>query len=328
MCGIAGAFNMKQGVQPSIALALLAVEMESRGDDSWGSTDGKTLSRCMGAVSSSFVVPEILPENFALHTRFATQGKVKESNSHPFVVSGKHLVVGMHNGIISNHDQLNTKYKRNYRVDSQHLFGHLANDLSLDDIEGYGTIVYKKNDDWYVGSFNNGEFALSYTNFGLFFASTQGALARALHTARIDGNVEQLNQNRIYKLVDNILRPDFDVHIAPTKYKWDDKKKGGHKKSYDVEIEEGCLSCGGRIWEGDSTYCDLCLKYGDITGNKVENPDPDDWDLELVPEGMEIPCEACGMHVAEGEYTAVYNHKYFCYDCFEIPSYRGDSYAN
>jgi hypothetical protein len=314
MCGIAGYFSgeRKAGTATAVAIAVLAHLMEDRGSQSWGCTDGLSVHRQMGAISKTFTVPTKLPRRFAVHTRYATTGKLKESNSHPFTISGKQFIIGMHNGIIQNHDELNKKHDRTYRVDSQHIFGHIANGIPLDDICGYGTIVYRLEDDWYIGTFNGGELAVSDTREGMFFAST----GRALDTALVAAGLQQgsrdliLKDNLIYKLTPQGLYEHMSVKIGWTTQRWNDNKQ---KKGCEFDLsmyghgeKELCSQCGDILsFNAIGNTCDECL----------ESSYPDDWELEVIPQGATMHCDDCGAKVEEFEEIAVWGSAKVCKDC-------------
>lgn len=338
MCGIAGYFsNGKKGndVAIMVATTIMAREMESRGNHSWGSTDGETIARHVGPISKTFSVPQRIPRNFALHTRYATTGKVKQTNSHPFAIGGKELVIGMHNGIISNHDSLNRAYKRSYRVDSQHIFGHIAEGLPLDDLDGYGTIVYRAGSEWYIGSFNGGELAVAQTRAGIFFASTHRALDTALVAAGLADGARDIitSDNAIYRLTESGLKVAYRVHVGETSYKWDDaitskgkgKKKGKHNsastgitgQSYgalDSHFHpDTCQGCGDILeLNVEGTLCQYC-EYVSVyeTGGT-------DWELEVVPEGAEMVCDECQARIGEYEEMGVKGTSKLCGDCLIV----------
>jgi hypothetical protein len=352
MCGIAGYFSARPPRKAAkAALRILAKEMEYRGPHSWGCTDGETIRRELGQISKSFRPPKFLPANFVLHTRFATTGKVKESNSHPFVVQGKHTVIGVHNGIISNHEELNTKYNREYRVDSQHIFGHLANELPLDDLDGYGTIVYTLDGDWFIGSFNGGDLEAVLTNDGIYFASTYTALRASLVGTHLwkDAKRFTLKQNKVYRLVQEEtlgFREEFDVNIGETYQRWDDYDteynvwRGGTNSSYrtksSVSFPYGmCDECGEPLPEGAYplySICDECateasqylLEEGNDEPNDAKAP-PAGWELEVVPEGLEnLRCNFCGFSITEFEEFALgADQRVMCVDC--LRAYEGDN---
>jgi len=162
MCGIFCA--TPQNDRTSQMIPYLAWEIESRGTDSWGATNGEEIYRSLGAITSDF---RAFPEwkNALYHTRQASKGAVTVENSHPFRAEGdKGWVVGVHNGAVSNHEKLNKENNRSCSVDSQHIFMHLAEGKDLNDLEAWGVAVWFTNNleevhfikfsshaDWHVG---------------------------------------------------------------------------------------------------------------------------------------------------------------------------------
>lgn len=146
MCGIYG-WQLPNGtvtLAERVALAaLLGRGNDTRGGESWGYWDGQHVAKGLNVIlplSVRIAASEVM----MAHTRKATTGKVVAENSHPYQV-GK--ILGAHNGMIFNHDELLKKHGRSYDVDSMHLFGHIDQGLGFDDLEGYGAIEYVNTDD-------------------------------------------------------------------------------------------------------------------------------------------------------------------------------------
>lgn len=321
MCGIAGYFANTNKPSKAIRKALksLAVSMEERGNQSWGCTDGQNIVRRVGPISRAFNqvgLPPALPRNFALHTRWATTGKVKEGNSHPFLIPDRVApIIGMHNGIISNHATLNRQYRRSCRVDSMHIFQHIREHLPLTDLEGYGTIVYRQGDSWFIGTFNGGELAMAHTREGFVFASTFKALDKALTVAGLSDSARdvKLHDDTVYRLTDDQwLAEEYKIDAGYTFAKWDDN----------LTSQYGSLTCNYcndvlTIHEEDlCTRCELKLTGDESTAYKSASASrEDDWHIEVVPEGMFMTCDDCGSRVGEFEEVAIFGDDAICSEC-------------
>jgi hypothetical protein len=141
MCGILG-FSDRNPTTLAMMPAL-AIGMATRGRDSWGVTNGHEVHKEARCILDGYVDLE-LPGPQTFHTRGASVGAVTDDNAHPFTHTAPSglKVTGVHNGHISNYGDLNTKYHRNFAVDSQHIFAHIAERRDLGEIDGWGTIVW------------------------------------------------------------------------------------------------------------------------------------------------------------------------------------------
>lgn len=149
MCGIAG-FAFGPHFRPSEAyvsllVGILASAMDARGGDSFGiaklNKEGQVkLWKGLGKAAGNINLPAFKhTSQLMLHTRKKTHGAVSLDNAHP--VQQGHIL-GCHNGIVSNHDELNRKYKREFALDSRHIFEQLARGLPPSEIKVYGAISY------------------------------------------------------------------------------------------------------------------------------------------------------------------------------------------
>jgi len=122
---------------------MLAWEMEKRGQHSWGTTDGYEIVKHVGPILDTYELPNHWKQAI-FHTRHATHGDVTVVNQHPFEfqAADNARIIGIHNGIITSHQGLNTKYSRDFPVDSMHVYAHIAANLPLSELTGYGALAW------------------------------------------------------------------------------------------------------------------------------------------------------------------------------------------
>lgn len=250
MCGIYG-FKAKKGQELTIhesgILALaMAKEMEWRGRDSWGGVvfDHPNYA-AEPKIFKGLGVPSKTAHDFLLaaseaqailgHTRTATVGKVSIPNSHPFAVGN---ILGVHNGSISNHYELNHKYGREFEVDSQQIFAHINEGLDLKEIEAYGTFFYAKLDEGYKNLYlartNGGSLFLARLfrdkinkNGSNFFATAWASEKKGIEVAcdYLGFNFQEVNvePNKLYAIRENGEIYDtgkpFEVQTPTSNYK-------------------------------------------------------------------------------------------------------------
>jgi asparagine synthetase B (glutamine-hydrolysing) len=266
MCGIAGYItNGKTDYRHAVAVAILAKHMDERGGHSWGAMDSQQVIHGLGSINLGLTVNGRMPQHFALHTRYGTTGARVVENSHPFTLDGAAgQVVGMHNGIISNHAQLNRDLKRSLVVDSQHIFANVADGRTLDELEGYGAVVYRVNGDWFIGRFNDGDMKVAMTSAGLFFASTKDALMEALSFAGL--TVQKwikVKDNTFYRLTAFGLTKAYKVDVTGTRFRWNDdlvaRSYSPVSSSFTAAVAEQEATPAPM---DNNEGCDYCNSYG------------------------------------------------------------------
>ena len=182
MCGIV---MISKLTEDNIRMVpFMAYDMERRGYDSFGATNGQEIWKKALSVSDGW--PEFEPtlwswlgQPLILHTRGASVGKVSDENAHPFT-SGE--VIGVHNGHISNYADLNKTYSREFEVDSQHIIAHISENREMNDIRGWGTVVWvdKLIQELRFVTFNGGDWNVYHTRNGeLVGCSEEHVIARA-----------------------------------------------------------------------------------------------------------------------------------------------------
>ena len=120
MCGIVGIYLKSKKFEKSLGgmLSKMLVSMESRGPDSAGfaiyNSDKIEIFKQVGSPSN--VVKKFNLDNFSGthaigHTRMATESAITTDGSHPYSTGEDECLV--HNGSLSNHNNLRRKLKKN-----------------------------------------------------------------------------------------------------------------------------------------------------------------------------------------------------------------------
>lgn len=126
-------------------MAFLARGMDGRGGDSFGvaklnSRNEIKLWKGLGRATGNIYLPSVAQASqLMLHTRKRTHGAISLENAHP--IRHGHII-GCHNGIVSNHHELNRKYERAFELDSCQIFEHMSKGLDVGEIDVYGAISY------------------------------------------------------------------------------------------------------------------------------------------------------------------------------------------
>lgn len=225
--------------------------MQTRGRQSWGWTDGnKQIVKSTGPIMDEWNHTLTGWKTVGLHTRQATTGGITSDNSHPWQIGS---ILGMHNGMVYNHAELNKKYDRKFAVDSMHILANIDEGKPLSEIESYGAIVYWQNGKLHMGRWNNGDLSLARAKFGWAWASTKTALQHSLECAGFETDevsYYNLKEGRLYvidgpNIVKSSLKLDFSR--GTSKDKWENYGKCGGTGSGSY------TSNYGRTWRWDAT---------------------------------------------------------------------------
>lgn len=216
MCGIVGAIS-RSNVVPVLLDGLK--RLEYRGYDSAGIAviDSEEIKRCRETGKVRRLEEKVNAEGVSgqvgiAHTRWATHGKVTQSNAHPHVCRGRVAVV--HNGIIENHEALRASQKeRGYEFTSQtdteviahqieHYLGE-TNDileavkLALADMEGaYGLGVLNRDEpDRLIAARRGSPLVVGIGEGEYFIASDMAALIAVADRYMVlnDGDIVELS---------------------------------------------------------------------------------------------------------------------------------------
>jgi len=264
----------------------LAICMEQRGDHSWGVTDGDFIYKTKGSIIDTFVDCDL--DGPIYHTRMASVGAISDRNAHPFRYEGKYIVTGIHNGHISNYAALKSKYagRKDFEVDSEHIFAHLAEDKSVAELTGSGAIVwYQQPADKsepmrrYISRFNSEAMHFVKMKSGeIVFASTKDSLIIASQLA--SGVIEhfyETEQRKRYFIEPDPQRSGHMALYSDITMPWGDKpvqwvttptptsnygynSRGRYQGLHSISGGEcpARMCMNGKITE-DQVICDHCL---------------------------------------------------------------------
>lgn len=245
MCGLFGfCFWDNDAVtyeQRLLLLSSLVTGNWERGKDAWGYYDGKVITKAAGEATKAFPLVDAAKCTTLLgHTRQGTVGpKTESACAHPFRVGP---VVGMHNGMISNHSELKSKYKREQvQVDSEHIFYTLAENGDTREISGWGPFVWTDERDPNKINFcmiNSGSLSVWRVGpkdkpVGIVWSSEYKHGAMALDLARLERTVYQalISDTRYYIITNPADDKDMEL-LKGDKLPFGPANRGGYQNGY------------------------------------------------------------------------------------------------
>lgn len=223
MCGIAGwAWKNPPAKHARRALAVaLGVSNDTRGGRGFGVfiadkpkvwRGPETMAMFIGRNGTDWA----LARSAFLHTRLPSRGKVCTENSHPFTIGD---ITGAHNGIVSNHDDLNKSYDRKFEVDSMHIIAHLHENRPWKDLDMYGAVEWYDHRDRKIRlvHVNNGSLEVRrIPGHGIAWSSTAYHLKESLDSCGLlDKSVPlQLTSGMVYVIDSGNLYEDGRVETG------------------------------------------------------------------------------------------------------------------
>lgn len=210
MCGIFGwqlKKNQKLSAEQRMVVAVLLGKLnEERGTDSFGWYDHDTgeIARGVGRIGPQ-AMKMARHDSLIGHTRKSTTGAITIENAHPFVYGD---IVGAHNGIIHNHDDLNKAREaagfKKFEVDSQHIFAALDEKWDISNCSGYGSIEWtekKRPGEIFLCRLSNyADLAIAATAHGTFWSSDDKHLKESLLLAGIKHSFYTVKPEKIIML--------------------------------------------------------------------------------------------------------------------------------
>lgn len=340
MCGIFG-FAKREDWQSETqmtrindTLTYLAYNSVVRGQDSTGisifsgdeSATYKTLKASDELVCSKEwdnIVDTITPKTTVAmgHVRLATQGEITTRNAHPFQIGS---VVGAHNGIIMNHEEVCEKINKSVEVDSEVIFGLINRKESiqeaLDLIYGDYAISWVKDNPHTINLLHEKGRPL-YTAYWkkarcLFWASTFQILSESLREAGLQIKVSHLPIDVVHSFDTREFwkeaNPETEKVVSNAGGYWGYKSKYGSygvsKRNYNRSsygyVKNQCLYCWELTYNPDK-ICSNCQGYSSFGGNTLKLDSDGNWSAN---------CEDCKQKKMYDELVWI-GRAYSCHEC-------------
>ena len=255
MCGLVG-FSGNAETSIYNALHLLG-DNDDRGGHSSGLYANKQLYKAVGDSKNIFPILNSYTTGSVLigHTRFATHGEHTVENAHPYQY-GK--VVGAHNGVIKNYEEVGKKFGiKKTVVDSQMIFKLLSQenkDKHLGLFYGAKNVLYTKGDNrLYVYRRDNPLFKLE-TPEGTYFSSEDEGLKHIAKVNKLKTKVKEVEENKLFVYENGKLLFSQKIKHKPVasvnnggNNSWDIVKQDDVKDSLDWDVDDEYIDTQNKI---------------------------------------------------------------------------------
>lgn len=222
MCGILGYSGKSCNIDK---IKILFLFNEARGRHASGIWSEKNGMFKKAITASSFIQEKQLMDfdksNLVLaHTRLGTMGANIDENAHPFEKNDdKNIVVGIHNGVIHNHQEITKKLNTSINVDSEAIFDLMLKESidSISELNGSFSIAFIKEEIEKMQDLkpislhcfkHTNPFFIGYCDDGMYFSS----LLEGLHAIGCN-EVFTLKEDHYYEIVDGKILSIKEIKI-------------------------------------------------------------------------------------------------------------------
>tara|TARA_R110000744_G_scaffold133667_3_gene242179 strand:- start:13807 stop:14991 length:1185 start_codon:yes stop_codon:yes gene_type:complete len=265
---------------------------------------------------------------FLGHVRYKTTGDITEQNAHPFV---KGSVIGAHNGIIYNHEEIAKKLNKDVQVDSEVIFALLNKKEKykevFDVLEGDYALSWIDEDyrNLYLMHEEGRPLYIAYWKKArcLFWASTKEILSLALKDAGLCINTSELPVDTVFEFNTGefwnnwkakTVEVETNANFYQNSYYGVDRNYSSYGTSKYMKYDYNCKICSVTTYDADG----ICYKCK--TGDHEES-------LRLNNKGVWVAnCSDCKAETNSS--SLILSNGYYVCDYCESKKYTNNSYKN